>query len=557
VVSSPPADRTDVGYCSRMTMPASATSRLENDSRRRITIRHVVPLVGPSAPLRLRRVQDVTLDSIERALDYSRNTVIVEVVGAHFIDEPLPTRPWLVGAPVLTTSSSDLSTFKVARRLPLLREVLDGFGASRVADAFIITNTDIGLQPVFYDLVADILRLGYDAFSINRRTVAPVFAPSASVLAQAAVGRQHPGTDCLVFAPRLLDGVDVGDVLMGVRYVTRTLREEVTARARRHRVFSELHATFHLGDDKLWKDNGLRDYEDFNRNELTKARTRRADSKEVATSRVDGERHARLIFCAAPARSGTQFLAGLLGSAPGVDAGHERPPSLSGQCFADTQELGLETTYEHRMAKVDAIRAELAIHQGPVTYVDTSHLFLTMFYDVVLDAFDHRQISVVRLCRDPVDVARSMFELGWFSSKNDAWKSWISPADGPQSPIGFEEGDLNDPLDRIIGHLAHVLHARENLRGATPTVNWVDADLPSIATRRGGHALLETLGLKRGRQRIWARRRPVNGRKNRKRKIDRPITRSEVDTRIESFLERFASLPGTRDLRREYERWGH
>ena len=528
---------------------------LDHEGRHRITIRHVVPLVGPSAPLRLQRVQDTTLDSIERALDYSRNTVDVEVVGAHFADESPPARPWLVGAPGLTTSSSELSAFKVERRLPLLREVLDGFGSSPAADALILTNTDIGLQPAFYDLVAEILQLGYDAFTINRRTVAPTFAPGSTALAQAAVGLQHPGTDCFVFAPHVLDGVDVGDILMGTRYVARTLLEELTVRAQRYRAFSDLHATFHLGDDRVWTDETFSDYEDFNRNEHERARTRRAESEAVARRRANGDRHARLIFCAAPGRSGTQFLAGLLGSAKGVDAGHERRPTMSGPWFFDAQELGLEMTYEHRMAKVDAIRVELARRRERVTYADTSHLFLTMFYDVVLDAFEHRQIAIVRLCRDPVDVARSMFELGWFSSAHDRWKGWLTAADGPRSLIGFEQGDLNDPLDRVIAHIAHVLHLRENLRGATPTVNWVDADLPSIVTRRGGDALLAELGLTPARRHLWSRRARVNGRSHRKQQVDRPITRAEVDDRMQSFLGRFASLPGTHDLRREYERW--
>jgi len=533
------------------------------------TLRHVLPLVGDSAPEALRSVQPITLESIRRARQFAEGNVDIEVVGARFPDEEVPAAEWMVDAPVLLASSRDVGQFAVPRRLPLLRDVLAGFGDVQGIDGLVLTNTDVGLQPSFYEVVAEILDAGYDAFTINRRSISPVFSADGHRLSQAAVGSTHPGTDCFVLRPHLLGAIDVGRVLMGTRYVAKTLLEELRARATRFRAFSELHLTFHLGDERAWQRTELSDYDAFNREELLQSRARRGRVGGTVTpaaaslprrpvtpaAPIRSASRPKLVFCAALGRSGTQFVAEMLGSAERVNAGHERTPTMSGPWLRDVAALGLAATYDHRRAKADAIRLALERLPRGVTYVDTSHLFLTMFHDVVLDAFDHGTIRIIDLRRDPVKIARSMYELGWFSDRQEGWREWLLDPVGLGSPLGIATEEVLDPLDAILLHIARNLHERAALRSSTPTVHWVDVDLPRLRTRSGQQAMLRALGLPPLRMPVRVSRRPVNTRVERKRRIRSPIGRDAIQVRIDELLSRFEGRRGLDALREEVRRW--
>lgn len=526
-------------------------------------LRHVVPTVGPSAPAPLREAHAEVLDSIERAVAVSAGRVDVEVVLARFPDEPGPDRPTFLDAPVLASSSLDVVGPTAPRRLPLLRQVLDAFRAPGSYDALILTNADIGLQPEFYDIVVDILADGHDAFCINRRSVTARHGGMGSALARAQVGAPHPGHDCFVLVPELLEGLDVGDVLLGTRYVASTLLEALRDRALRFRVFGDLHATFHVGDDRPWQRPEHEVLTESNLRASEAARQRRAARRPEGVTSVrallgslhPGFRPRRLVFCAAPARSGTAFLANLLAVAPTVDAGHERGPTMSGPWLRDIGEQGLAATRAHRRVKADAIAVELDRLQRHRVYVDTSHLFLTAFHDVVLDGFDHVGLQVIALRRDPVDVARSMHLLGWFSDLNPTWPDWFLDPTRAASGLDIGSEELDGPLDRILAHLAEVLATRERLRGATPTVRWIDADLPGLTTRTGANALLAELGLRARVGRWGPQRRRVNARTERKVRDARAITRGRIAEELDAFLERFDDRPALAALREERARW--
>ncbi len=537
-------------------------------------LRHVIPVVGPSAPEPLRTAQEVTLDSIDRALRVARERVEVEVVGARFPDEPLPNRPWLVDAPVLHTSSADLVPETVGRRLPLLREVLSAFGDARALDGVVLTNIDIGLQPLFYEAVAEALASGLDAFTINRRDITPSFRSDLGPLAQSSTGARHPGSDCFVMAPAVLPHLDVGDVMLGVRRVGATLRSAIEQSTEHFRRFSDLNLTFHLGNDRAWTAELFDAATRFNHSEHVAARERHlaaARSREGVVVAPSSDRsppvwvrRPRLIFAAATARSGTAYLAGLLGSVPGVDSAHERPPTMAGPWLRDVAAEGLSATYRERAAKVDALRCLQMLRSGSTAIADINRLFLTVQYDVVLDSFDHSDISIVDLRRDPVDIALSMDLLGWFSPEDEErlgarWRDWfIEPG-----PLGAAEDREVDGgigrLDRIFLHLADVMHRRDRLRRLTPTVRWVDADLPDITRRIGARRLLEDLSLPApppgwpGR----AQRRRVGVKRPRKAVVARTTSRADVVVALGRFLERSRGSEGFHALEAEAARWGH
>ena len=537
-----------------------------------LRIRHVIPTVGGSAPAQLVEVQDVTFRSIERALRCVDPDVDVDVRAVRFPDEPVDA-PWLTDVPILERSILDLGEFTIPRRLPLLPDVLSGLGDPSEYDVAVFTNVDIAIQPLFYDLISGIVDDGYDAFTINRRTVFPRFARTSLARLAATGGAVHPGHDCFVMATRVVGQLDVGDVALGVRWVARTLLWELQLLANRYRTFGNLHATFHVGDDRTWVDPALHDYEVHNETEAkalieraierwgrdrverlvgvapflraidtdTEPQTRPPRLTKVAiTTRPMSAGSHRLVFTASPGRSGSEFLSQLLGAAARTSAGHERQPTMTGPWLRRVAYDDSASSYQDRLVKVDALRSELGRMPAGWTYVDTSHMFVKTFADVVFDEFQHEQISVIVLRRDPIETARSFFELDYFGPRPRAWINWMISPTAPYSAFRLDPEEVEDQFDLIFGYLVDIEVRTQQLRDRTPAVGWIDARLDEIATPQGSAELFSALRLTRpaGIGDLLEER--VNRRGRRKSEIDQHVPIEHVRDRMADFVCRHA-----------------
>ncbi len=540
-----------------------------------LRIRHVVATVGVSARQDLQDIQDLTVDSIRRALRCTEGDIEVEVRSVHFSDETVDA-PGFVDLPIITRSVLDVGEFEVPRRLPLLRDVLAGFGDPSEFDVAVLTNADICVQPLFYEVVADITAQGYDACSITRRTVQPRFAGSSLAQLSVTGGTVHPGHDCYVFASSLLDGLDVGNVSLGVRYVARALGWGLQLAATDYRVFADLHATFHVGDDRQWVDPRFRDYDRHGIREAQgvvsrlvdrfgRDRVERLQGVGTFLDALDAGVDAtigpprrrtyrtidppevydspRMVFCATSGRTGTEFLATLLGQDQRVNAGHERPPTMAGEWLRRIAYEAPTASYAERMHKVAAIRAELESLQPHDVYVDTSHMFVKTHADVVLDSFEHGLVSVIVLRRDPVDVARSIFELGYFSVAGRQWLDWMVSPTAPHAMFRITPEQVTGPLDLIFGYLVDTECRTQDLRERAPGVDWIDTRLEELVTVAGAVALHDRLGLrvpKRLDGLVGAR---VNARTRAKAAKGLSITRGEVESRLDAFLTTHRQRP--------------
>jgi hypothetical protein len=171
----------------------------------------------------------------------------------------------------LEQSVLDLGTFKIKRKLPILKDILDRLFQASDADYFIYTNADIGLMPHFYSTVVKIIADGYDAFVINRRTLPDTYREAAEIpLIYAEIGESHIGHDCFVFKRDMYPGFKWGNVCVGIRLVGRVLLWNLVAYSKKFEEFRNFHLTFHLGQDKPWKNPALKDYDEFNENEAKK-----------------------------------------------------------------------------------------------------------------------------------------------------------------------------------------------------------------------------------------------------------------------------------------------
>ncbi len=175
--------------------------------------------------------------------------------------------------PDLTRSVLDAGSFETPRKLPLLGDLLSRAveAADKLeADWIVYTNVDIAPVPDFYTAVAALIGQGYDAFSVNRRTLPRDWPNGVSdlPLMRVQLGEAHPGRDCFVFAREAARLFDCGETCIGAQFVGKVLAANLLGYARRYEDFTGLHLTFHLGDDRRWLSPAQREYGDHNRREL-------------------------------------------------------------------------------------------------------------------------------------------------------------------------------------------------------------------------------------------------------------------------------------------------
>ena len=176
--------------------------------------------------------------------------------------------------PHLTRSICDLKQFNVSRRLPILRDILDRLYYHSTAEWLIYTNSDIGVQPFFYDTVLQIINQGYDAFVINRRILPDHYTSCTELpLMYSDIGRPHPGHDCFVFRREAYPKYRLGDVCIGISWVGRILLWNLCAHSAQFHEFKDRHMTFHIGHTAIWQSDKFSDYRAHNESEARKALT--------------------------------------------------------------------------------------------------------------------------------------------------------------------------------------------------------------------------------------------------------------------------------------------
>ncbi|NCG36504.1 MAG: hypothetical protein GWP48_03125 [Actinobacteria bacterium] len=532
-------------------------------------IRHVISTVGDSAPKELVEAQQLTLRSIRTALHCVEEGIDVEVRAVHFPDELLDCN-WVTDCPVLNRSVLDVGEFEVQRRLPLLFDVLAALGDSSEYDVAVYTNVDITLQPLFYELIAEIHDKGHDATTITRRTVHPGFQGASLAGLSTANSSPHPGHDCFSMTSEVVDSLVPCDAALGVRWVGRCLLWQLELAAKNFRHYGDLHATFHVGDDRAWTDHRLADYDSHNQSAaqglvadlierygrlavgrlsgtwpflkaLDQQTTPKFEPPLPTSSRAlpaMGLTGPRMVFSANSGRVGSAFLASLLGASENVLSGHERPPQMVGPWLRRVAFEPPHVSFDVRRVKADALRGELGLMKAKQVYVDSSHMFVKTFADVVFEEFQHQRLSVVALRRNIIDVARSFFELDFFGPSGGQWHGWMIPPTAPESTFPLAAEEIADQFDLIFGYLADIENRTERLRQETPAVNWVDARLEEITTLRGATELFEQLSLKPPAKLEKAIATTINTRNARKSWKNQPVPRVFVEKRLSEFLDR-------------------
>ncbi len=228
-----------------------------------VRLAHIINPVQVPETSDLYVAQPVTFQSVILARNFARQQgVDVQCFTAQYGRDRALVPAEFIPTPDLTRSVLDVGTFQVARPLPLVGDILARlYEAAPDADYLIYSNVDIALQPHFYCAIAALIDQGYDAFVINRRTISTTHRdPAALWLMAAEMGKTHPGHDCFIFARSHYPHYQLGHLCIGASLIGMGLLINLISQGQRFQEFRDLHLTFHLGDDRTWRNPKLEDY---------------------------------------------------------------------------------------------------------------------------------------------------------------------------------------------------------------------------------------------------------------------------------------------------------
>ncbi len=221
------------------------------------------------------RTQALTYETMRRAKDFSSDVPVhLTAVVSEAEEDCLPEAFDLAGT--LNRTIDQITDLEHPRPLPLLFDILElGYRqAAELArqhgdapeDVFLIyTNADICPMPHFYSSVADLVAKGFDAITINRRTI-PAHPREIGSLAKmyAEFGQTHSGYDCFVFPLSSFGRFVRSEAFIGGDFVARSLLYNMIANSKTMLMLRQAHLTFHIGDEREWSDPKFSDYRKFN-----------------------------------------------------------------------------------------------------------------------------------------------------------------------------------------------------------------------------------------------------------------------------------------------------
>jgi len=220
-----------------------------------ISIAHVVNPCVPSDGSDLHVAQPITFESMHRAQQAVKGRVQVVIYAAHFPADHSAVPDFMIRLPNLKRYVEHIGRNGNVRKLPLLKEILDGlYNQAEDADFLIYTNVDIALQPHFYLAIVEKIEQGYDAFVVNRRTISDRYtSPEQLEQMYPDQGRRHPGFDCFIFKREYYPHFLLRGIAIGIPPVGRLLLLNMGLLSNRFHLFKDEFLTFHVGNDRQWK----------------------------------------------------------------------------------------------------------------------------------------------------------------------------------------------------------------------------------------------------------------------------------------------------------------
>lgn len=237
------------------------------------SIAHIINLFQPSETSDLKLAQEVTIASMVRAKNESKEPSKIQLLSAQTEADRKVVPTEFITTKNLTRDVSNLANFNGNMRLPILKDILDRAYAESDAEYIIFSNVDIGVQPHFYDEVNAFIEQGHDAFMINRRRIPEKFNSVGQLDEMYAErGKKHPGFDCFVFKRELYPKFSLANVCIGVPFIEITLSQNLFCFAQKPTVLTDEYLTFHIGME-IFKGRAPNEYFRFNQIQFWQAMT--------------------------------------------------------------------------------------------------------------------------------------------------------------------------------------------------------------------------------------------------------------------------------------------
>jgi len=235
-------------------------------------IRHIINPVAVTPKSDLFIAQPITFTSLHIAqIEALKKNIKVDLCYTCYPEDLKVAPKRMRNAGILTRSILDVSVLKKPRKLPLITDIINKTIEGYEVDFIIYTNIDISVQPHFYTEIVNLINKGYDGFAINRRTLSQEY----NLITQLDQmyqdkGSLHPGHDCFIFSYHQVKKFKLGHTCIGANWVGRVILTNLMTFSNQFKIFENEFLTFHLGDDRVWNNDKLNDYEVHNEKELIK-----------------------------------------------------------------------------------------------------------------------------------------------------------------------------------------------------------------------------------------------------------------------------------------------
>jgi FkbM family methyltransferase len=235
-----------------------------HEGRDRIS-RRLVHAVNLS-PARIAEQALTTRSMAEAAKRHGRD---VRLLNVQHLDDPDLTPEGFVRVRDLTRDIRDIGMFRHPRGLPLVFDILDRAVEGLEPDDYVVfTNADICAREHFYACIQELIGYGFDAITVNRRTIGRIGAfPAHSQLPLAETGLEHPGFDGFVFRRGMYDHFTKNHACVGTSFATRGLLYNMVVHSNRMLMLRDVSLTYHFGNDQFWDRDPLTDYSRHNSDE--------------------------------------------------------------------------------------------------------------------------------------------------------------------------------------------------------------------------------------------------------------------------------------------------
>lgn len=250
------------------------------------------------------------------------------------------------------------------------------------------------------------------------------------------------------------------------------------------------------------------------------------------------DRH--LIFSINSGRSGSKYLSQLLGTAANVKSFHEAKPKMNAEFIDMINTEPLPATRKKRRIKADAIAEFLRANPG-ITYVETNHVFITTFFDVVLEDFNNIEVIILR--RELAHVLKSFIELGYFSPRNPLSFAWMSSPNAATAALpAIGPDDALDQFDRCIAYLLDIEARAQRFKRDYPNVRTHEVRLEELNRRAKVDELFQRLGLiaTAATDELCGQR--INERRPKKEQVQNPTTIEECRKRLGQYVQKARDL---------------